>query len=184
MNINFIFLIFIILLASKFISLLFQYYIQNYHNFPFYYMKIDIKNDITMEIIIFFIIYLNYQNIFMLVNILCLLIISITDIRYGEISDLSLLIILISICLSHHINIYPAILCLLIGIFMSLFKLIGFGDVKLIVIYALILDYYQLLILLFLSSLFAIVYHNKKEQTIKFAPYLSIAIYLILLNLK
>ena len=93
MNINFIFLIFIILLASKFISLLFQYYIQNYHNFPFYYMKIDIKKDITMEIIIFFIIYLNYQNIFMLVNILCLLIISITDIRYGEISDLSLLII-------------------------------------------------------------------------------------------
>lgn len=184
MNINFIFLIFIILFLSKFLSFIIYFYISNYSRIKTSNINYQSNEFMILEIMISIIIYFNYDNLFMLINMLCLLVLSITDIKYGEISDMALIIILITILFNYSITLYPAIFCLIIGAIMSYCNLIGFGDVKLISIYALIFNYEQILLMLFLASLFALFYRHKKEQTIKFAPYLSLASYLILLSLK
>lgn len=121
-----------------------------------------------------------YQNFtfFIASNIIVLLAISISDIRHGIIYD-SLLIILFILIITHYsIDLKLCLFILFIGIFLSINNLIGFGDIKLLAIYSLIFDLYQMCLILFIASLIALIITKKRK--IKFAPYLSFAIICIL----
>lgn len=125
-----------------------------------------------------FIVCFNLFNFFEAINILILLAISISDIIHGIIYDSLLITLFMLIICTKKIFLGPSLVILSIGIFLSLAKLIGFGDIKLLAIYGLIFDYQKLIWVLFLASFLAIFLTKKRE--IRFAPFLSIAIISIL----
>ncbi|MCI5773442.1 MAG: prepilin peptidase [Erysipelotrichaceae bacterium] len=117
-------------------------------------------------------------NMFVALNIIILVAISLADIRHGIIYDSLLIILLVIIIVYQPIHLKLSLIILAIGSLLAICNLMGFGDVKLIAIYALFLSYKQLLLLLFIASFLALLIAKKRE--IKFAPYLSIAIISIL----
>lgn len=121
---------------------------------------------------------LEFFPFFEAINILTLLAISVSDLVHGIIYDSLLLVLIILIVCTKTIFLGPALIILSIGIFLSLAKLIGFGDIKLLAIYGLIFNYQQLILVLFIASILALLLTKKRE--IRFAPYLSIAIISIL----
>ena len=131
----------------------------------------------TISGLAFVLCYKNF-SFFIATNIIILLAISIADIMHGIIYD-SLLIILIILIITHyHIDLRLCLIILFIGIFLSINNLIGFGDIKLLAIYSMILNLNQICLILFIASLTAIIITKKRK--IKFAPYLSFAIFCIL----
>ncbi len=138
--------------------------------------KLIIVTEILFSVMYVFITYLKYDiTLFFIFSMLYMA--SVVDIKTGEIPDLSWIII--SILSFQNPKFELIIYILIIGGILSFFKLIGFGDIKLLASLSLHLNFYNFILGLFLSCILAL--SKAKKGTIKFAPYIGISYFIIFL---
>ncbi len=101
---------------------------------------------------------------------------SAVDIKTGEIPDLCWFIIM---CLGNFHYLDKALIILFVGTVLSLIKVVGFGDIKLLSALSLHLNVYLFIWALLISCLAALFFI--KKRTLKFAPFISIGFFIVLL---
>ncbi|MBP3891715.1 MAG: prepilin peptidase [Solobacterium sp.] len=100
-----------------------------------------------------------------------------TDYRCGEIPDLSWILILFVVLLRQSFNWVSFSLTLLLTLGFAYVKWLGYGDVKLLSVWALLRGEHIIYALFFASFLALIIYglrHKQLKGAIRFAPYLCI----------
>lgn len=107
-----------------------------------------------------------------------LICIAISDYKYGIIYDSCLIIILLTILYFKSIKLPLASSIIAIGSILSINKLIGFGDIKLITIFSLFLTIEKIALALLIASILAII--KERKNIIYFAPYLAIGFFVVM----
>lgn len=105
------------------------------------------------------------------------------DIIHYEISDITIVsIILIIIYKGIYMNYELAIIILIIGLVLSKFNLIGFGDIKLLFVLSFFLTIYQFIIALLISCISALLFilMKRNKNILYFCPFISFGYFTVI----